>query len=489
VNTIGKAAGFLFAFSLASFAPPSFADGKHGPPPPPPPSLYTLNVGVPSGPAPGVATTPISPGSNIQLRAVFTNVSGNASFNSLTLQAPAGITITKVTAVSSGYPSPRLNQTTSVSYVNLTKMYPVGLHGIAWIDFQATVSAGACGNLRWNPHDPPTTYVFTGSGCYGSGFDLTIPTDGSAPASTSVSSGFVLGLSIQQGQSSSQSGVLVNTPYSVTAQLSAACGAVPASVPINLSGTNGVVVAPTTQGTNSNGTSVFTATSPNLGLATLTASAPSLNLTQTLPVTAFASAGLACDPSVASYPPESEPLAQSIFTASAPNALTPDSPGYAEGVRGVNKGDPTPNDCSLVNWTWTNNVLSTAPVTDQNGNSVPPNAASFVWDQTWQPSATYIYTVTWQPEWVDPDTGLPAETTQQCTNTGCTAKAPVVACAGTGLVAASMPPNQKACIVSETRNTVPLASCTAPQPAGTYAACIQVSTTFIDFADPVLIRD
>ena len=52
---------------------------------------------------------------------------------------------------------------------------------------------------------------------------------------------------------------------------------------------------------------------------------------------------------------------------------------------------------------------------------------------------------------------------------------------------------EKACIVAETRQTMILGDpdyCVGTLPGdGTYPACIQVTTTFIDFDDPVMIRD
>ncbi|MBK9704905.1 MAG: hypothetical protein IPO75_16490 [Betaproteobacteria bacterium] len=201
-----------------------------------------------------------------------------------------------------------------------------------------------------------------------------------------------------------------------------------------------------------------------------------------------AKSGLDCDPNT--MPNPATVNAAALFKASDPvGALSHDS-GFAEGVRGPNKSGV----CVPVNWTWTNNIRGTSPSVDQLLRTVPEGGVSFVWDLASQPRATFLYTVTWKSEWVDSITGLPVGITKRCADTACTKanRVPVKTCLDTELVATSMPGGEKACTVREVRTTLHSADldyCDGTPPAGPYPACIQVSTTFIDFDDPVLIRD
>ena len=101
--------------------------------------------------------------------------------------------------------------------------------------------------------------------------------------------------------------------------------------------------------------------------------------------------------------------------------------GFAAGVRGPNKA----GTCDPLNFTLTNNICGSAVQQDANGNFIPPNAVSFVWDQSSQ-TAAFTYTVTWKAEYVDPGTGLPV-----ARGVRSTAPAPPIA------IQASAPPRKR----------------------------------------------
>jgi len=210
-----------------------------------------------------------------------------------------------------------------------------------------------------------------------------------------------------------------------------------------------------------------------------------------LTLKALAGATTACSTSNPSDPPP----AGSQFTASCGSAGSISVSGFAAGVRGPNKAGA----CNQLNFTLTNNICNAVAQPDANGNLIPPNAVSFVWDQSTQ-TAAFTYTVTWKAEYVDPGTGLPvAGRTQYCTGTDpnnpCATMRTLKACKSPLVAFASIPTGEPACSSEEGWEVVqpgdPGGDCTGlPLPTGATEtpACVRVTTTVIDAKDPPIIR-
>ena len=191
--------------------------------------------------------------------------------------------------------------------------------------------------------------------------------------------------------------------------------------------------------------------------------------------------------------PVDQPPPGSQFTASCATGGINVS-GFAAGVRGPNKAGV----CDLLNFTLTNNICGAVVQQDGNGNQIPPNAVSFVWDQTSQ-TAAFTYTVTWKSEYVDPGTGLPFPgRTKYCTGTGSTAcdtTQTLKACLSPLVAFGSIPAGDPACSSEEGWAVVqagdPGGDCSGlPNPNGTNPppACVRVTTTIIDAKDPPITR-
>ena len=131
---------------------------------------------------------------------------------------------------------------------------------------------------------------------------------------------------------------------------------------------------------------------------------------------------------------------------------------------------------------------------------VPPNAVSFVWDQSTQ-TAAFTYTVTWKSEYVDPTTGLPIPgRTKYCNGaapTPCSSTQTLKMCLSPLVAFGSIPAGEPACISEEGSAVVltgdpggdcqglPLPPNTPPGPP---PACVRTTTTIIDAKDPPIIR-
>ena len=72
------------------------------------------------------------------------------------------------------------------------------------------------------------------------------------------------------------------------------------------------------------------------------------------------------------------------------------TPGYAEGSRLLNKDD---SQCIKVDYTYVNNILT-------------QNTVRLIWDTGAQPNAVFIHTAFWRPEFIDPATGFPKRRTK-----------------------------------------------------------------------------
>jgi hypothetical protein len=186
------------------------------------------------------------------------------------------------------------------------------------------------------------------------------------------------------------------------------------------------------------------------------------------------------------FPPN--PLAAGYFTGSPSGVTAVTQPGFAAGYRVQNKNDET---CYLVNYTFTNNILGGGNATDSFGNTLPPNAASHVWDEAFQPHAAYVYVLTFKPEYVDAISGLPSNKTKFCDagagNTDCTIagnQKVLKACIGTALSYLSIPGDDPACSIEETWIGVPTSECGTD----TNRACVRPSVRILDARDPPIIR-
>jgi hypothetical protein len=205
----------------------------------------------------------------------------------------------------------------------------------------------------------------------------------------------------------------------------------------------------------------------------------------------FASAATACS----TANPSDLPPPGSQFTASCGGAGGINVSGFAAGVRGPNKAGA----CNPLNFTLTNNICNTVAQPDANGNLIPPNAVSFVWDQSTQ-TAAFTYTVTWQPEYVDATTGLPASgRTHYCTgadpNNPCATTQILKACLSPLVAFASIPSGEPACASEEGWEVIqtgdPGGDCSSlpnPNAPNPPPACVRVTTTIIDAKDPPIIR-
>lgn len=458
--------GVVLAFALAGVALPAQAQKQ-----------YTLDM------LPQV----VASGPNVKLTATFTNTSpqggANSSFNALKLVSP--YTITKVLSVSrpEAVVTPAIGTAASTTVIKVESMTSVGKGQKVTIEFEATVPE-TCVASRWNPSS--TGDVWSGSQI-GSGQTFTLQFPPSTPTTTTA---FNTSSSIEFAQVPTS--IAVNVPFNLSVKQTNSCqfssfATVELTGPAGfVAGTRTVTTTSTTQTTTFAGNKTTSNASPQV----LTATAGSQSKQLSLDV--YANGGLACDTSTTPDPATVAPSA--LFTASVPSNAAPHDSGYAVGVRGPNKS----GDCLLVGWTWTNNIKGTSPTTDQLGRVVPVNGVSFVWDLALQPRATFLYTVTWKAEWLDA-TGVPTTTTDRCVDAACTSRAPVRACLGTALVLASMPNDggtptpvyDKACIVREVRATLPPGDgdyCPEATRPSSNSACVQFSTTFIDFDDPVFIR-
>jgi hypothetical protein len=408
--------------------------------------------------------------------------------------APTGYTITKVIGVKGGIgvTNPAIGVPANATRITVEFMSPVGKNADFWIDFEATVPP-ACVTSRWNPN--LTGDVWTGSQI-GSGNDFTLVLSSGAPATSTVvgTNSIALALATPSGQSPNT--VVDGTPYTATATVSSTCPGGANGVTVNFSGTPNVTVTPTsgTGTTNTSGVVTFTASFGSLGPASLTASAPDLGVSKTLSFTVFDSGVLACNTAPSpTFPPEPG----TGYFASLPSGVTQvTDPGFAAGYR--LPGDKN-EACDLVNYTFTNNILGTNPV-DGAGNTLPPNAASFIWDLGFKPNAVYVYVLTFSPEYVDAGTGLPVKQTKFCKlsltgPTDCTLAANqqnLQACIYTGIgtmfSSASIPGNDPACTLEETWTTVNQSLCPAWTGSGAAPACVRGTTRILDARDPPIIR-
>lgn len=204
------------------------------------------------------------------------------------------------------------------------------------------------------------------------------------------------------------------------------------------------------------------------------------------------------------FPPD--PNSTGYFANLPAGVTTISQPGFAAGYRLNNDKSEA---CQLVPYTFTNNITGGGNTTDPNGNTLPPNTAGLVWNQTLQPNAVFVYQLTYQPEYVataadvaqDPSltAGLPKKKTKFCIlsssgPTDCSIPAnqqALQACLGTAFSSTSIPGADPACIMQEVWTTVPAGDCaglTNPNAPNPPPACVRATDTLLDARDPPIIR-
>lgn len=390
MNILRKLVGAALALAIALFALPGLAQQ--------PQKQFSASFN------PSLVGTGTVTGMQIRVRNETPN--GNSSINSMRFTLPAGWTM-------SGTPTSTWTGTISATATSftITNMSPLKPQQTFFVALPAlTVASTGC-TQAW------AVQAWTGSSLGGDTFarltGLAYPAgyaDTIGVPSTATLAFGPLPTSFVQGD-----------PYSIQVTASTNCG--PASATVTLADTPSTATADLAA-TRTGSSVVFPVTFAQLGTVTLTASAAGFTpVSRTFTVY---DGNLEC-----------RPLVPFEFDASVGGATDVNQTGYAKGERGQYNKDGS--ICVPVNYTFTNNVVGSAtPLVDANGNQVPPNGVSFVWDTAAQAGASFKYTVTWRPEWVDAVTGLPSRQTRICTGaspTPCTTTAVAKACLASSLPA------------------------------------------------------
>lgn len=407
---------------------------------------------------------------------------GSAEIKSVEIDLPHGFAVGGTVA----FDPPRqgtIYASSGATKVYVKSMAPLKKGQSAVLKLPLTVSSSSgCSAKDWSGSE-----AFTGSHLNGDDFKRVSPTGlpSGYAATTTVQAGLALAFVAPLPTSAVQ-----NQPFSITVKQTSACAGTLPPVTVTLTGSPSGPFTGSSGTTGANGQVTLTGKFSELvGGATVTASAPGYTPVTSAPFSVFANEGLECAASTTPDPVTAPPSTR--FSGSPPGVTQPSQTAYAEGVRGPNKNGAS---CVPVNYTFTNNVLGSGAVVDAAGNTVPPNGTSFLWDRVLQPDLTATYSVTFRSEWVDA-TGVPTLRTRVCTTADCnptTGQALAKACLGTALVAASLPPGEKICVASESWATVPPTDpyyCALPAPATPAPACVQVTSTFVDIFDPVIIRN
>ena len=328
-----------------------------------------------------IAPTVVSDGSSVTLTATIKNeTKGISSINSLTLNAPAGVTLASTPAPTNSWGGEVAVNATSVS---ITNMPPLRSSDPALVlTFTANFSGAAgCAPLTWNAS------AWTGSPLSGDPFRLLSPKETPTTRTTTVITN--LALSFQAQPLNAVKSAPIPPPVSV--QVTSSCGPATSfngSVTLTAPGCTAGTCLTGNTATASGGVATFPAlTIATPGTYTLTATAPTLGLTSA-PSQSFTvfDGTLACKPGL--------PFTFSSLPLGVTNI---NQPGYAAGERGEFNKDGS--NCIVVGYTFTNNILTS-------------NSVQLEWNTVSQPGAAFQYTVTWKPEYVDPVTGLPKRTTK-----------------------------------------------------------------------------
>jgi len=330
-----------------------------------------------------IAPAVVSNGSSVTLTATIKNeTNGNSSINSLTLNAPAGVTLVSTPAPTNSRGGEVAVNPNGTS-VSITNMPPLRSSDPALVlTFTANFGGAAgCAPLTWNAS------AWTGSSLSGDTFRLLSPKETPTTRTTTVVTNFALGFQAQPLNAVKSTAI----PPPVSVQVTSSCGLATSfngSVTLTAPGCTAGTCLTGHTATASGGVATFPAlTIATPGTYTLTASAPALGLTSA-PSQSFAvyDGTLACKPGL--------PF---TFSSLPPGVTDINQPGYAAGERGEFNKDGS--KCIVVGYTFTNNILSA-------------NSVQLEWNTVSQPGAAFKYTVTWKPEYVDSTTGLPTRKTK-----------------------------------------------------------------------------
>ena len=521
MNSLRKVLGFLVAaVMLAAFAPTASADGSD--------EKFTF-----------VVPTTASVGVNASFVATLsTQVGDDDRIKSFRIYAPAGVTINSATtspaSTVTGLPGNVLNvRNTNLSRnartitVTMNVTFPSSgctangytwnakaYEDTNWSDGRYVMTGSPPGSFPSNVLTTVTPACYTLTYAAGAGGSIvgTTPQNvspgGSGSAVTAQANALFTFTSWSDGSTANP-----RADTNVTGNINVTANFAPNKLTITSKPTSAALNAPfdVTVGINPGPATVTADTSAcgSASVSTKSSTTTSTTLTFTIPAgasitactLAFSATNYSSPPSVnlkvlagqtnACAAPSAPPPPGSQFTASCATGGI-NVTGFAAGVRGPNKTGP----CDPLNFTLTNNICGTAVQQDANGNFIPPNAVSFVWDQLSQ-SAAFTYTVTWKAEYVDPATGLPAlGRTKYCTGTDpnnpCATMQTLKACMSPLVAFGSIPSGEPACNSEEDWATVSQTECaglTNPNGDNPPPACIRATTTIIDAKDPPIIRN
>jgi hypothetical protein len=450
MNKLRKIVGVLLALAFAALALPANATFNN--------DYYKLVM----------SAGPVSPGPQT-ITATITNKARFDYLRSFTIDAPSGVTITAVASASSSIPASKI----SLSGNKITVAgIQIPYNGSGALSITATFPA-TCGI------DQPLAWTSTAKGGLLVNWEVFTLTSDSSLVTRLTNLGN-LALAFVTPPTS----VLKDAPFDVVVKQTSTTCPTTALPPVAIALASSPAFTTLGTATQNGVRTTFTGNKLGaIGPATLTASAPGY-ASATASLTVFTNT--AVENSCSSNPSTTPPLTGTFNASCATNNIT--VTGFAEGFRGFNKDGTS---CPAVNFNLTNNICQTVAQQDANGKLIPPNAVSFVWDQSLG-AAAFTYTVTWKPEYVDPSTGLPVNArTKWCTAntaTPCDTTAVLKACIGTAVAVGSIPSGQPACIAEETWATVAEADCSFLPTPSSPLACIRVTTTIIDAVDPPIIR-
>ena len=358
MNRLFKMLGFLAVMLVAALAGPASAGS--------PEKIFTLTMSPAS----------VAAGATASFTATFRNAtpSGNSSINSLILTAPAGVTITAVSAPPSGSASIG----TGGASVSVSNMSPVKPGQTFVVTLSATIPASpGCTSYAWSAQS------WTGSSFSGDTFRLLPPPQSSL--TTNVASScqlrFVPGKTPQAALTNAVITSVAGNPAGAPVQVELIDGSTRVTT---FTGTVTLTKTPA----SSSGAASGAAVAAVAGLATFPSL--SINATGTYALVAGSPGVLSSAPS-----PSFTIYGGDIFcgddvssTFANPDTLADTAPGYAAGMRGkYNKNGST---CIKVDYTFTNDILAN-------------NVVHLAWDTNVQPYASFAYTMNWRLMSVDAD--------------------------------------------------------------------------------------
>ncbi len=498
MNVMRKAIGFVLGLALAAFALTGFAA---------PAKQFSIDVSLASV-AIGAMSQPVT--------VVVSNETpnGNSSTNSMNAYVPAGLTVTGTVSAryvsnNNTYPTGTITVTPGAgpggsTVIAVPGMSPLKPQQKFKLTFNVDVSTTVCATLVWKAD------AWTGSSFSGDVFNfIDAATMAAPPFNKTVNQQTVVNGSIGMVINPLTTKPIAGTAFPVTVTLTNACltdlSGISPSLSRSAGSANGFTVVSSTP-TNSAGTASYSVKFTSLGTATLKAQASGYS-DATLDIKVFdgvlSCAGSRSDPVDAL---EIDILATTLDSDMVFQDQNPGDTGFILGVRGFGDNKPNVADvdtCTDINYGLTNNIQTDSPniSPDPLGNVVPDGYFSFTWDASIAPVPVVAIKSTYRPEWGDVATGLPTRKTLVCKPDQCLGGPvtnpadwkPVTACLDSLVDHGSMPANEKACLVSEVWNVLPVSSCdTLADPDGDLTnwvpRCLQVTSIMIVGKDPVFGR-